>query len=148
MICSYSETQNRCISSGRTKNLQEVEKIHRRENLIDTAFHQLASYNEKVNWTHISLCLSLSSLPPTPSPAPLLRKYSFLNFARKVKEEHFFNVYLFLRQRMRDTVQETDRERETENPEQALCCHLRVPCKARTHKLWDHDLSRNQESAA
>ena len=41
---------------------------------------------------------------------------------------------------------EGQREKERENLKQALCCQLRAGLWARSHKLWDHDRSRNQES--
>ena len=37
---------------------------------------------------------------------------------------------------------------ERENPKQAPHCECRVRHGAWTHKLWDHDLSKNQESEA
>ena len=45
------------------------------------------------------------------------------------------------------------RERERENPKWALCLQCRTQFrapqhKAESHKPWDHDLSRNQESDA
>ena len=41
---------------------------------------------------------------------------------------------------------EEQRERERENPKQAQLCQRRARHGARSHKLWDHDLSWNQES--
>ena len=41
---------------------------------------------------------------------------------------------------------EEQRERERENPKQGPPCPLRAWLGAWTHKLWDHDLNRNQES--
>ena len=41
-----------------------------------------------------------------------------------------------------------ERERETENPKQSLCCEHSAQLGARTHKLSDHDLSQNQELVA
>ena len=35
---------------------------------------------------------------------------------------------------------------ERKNPKQALWCQHRVQCRAQSHKLWDHDLSRTQDS--
>ena len=37
------------------------------------------------------------------------------------------------------------RERERDNPKQAEC-YQNARCRARSHELRDHDLSRNQES--
>ena len=39
----------------------------------------------------------------------------------------------------------SEREGEREYPKQAPHCQYRAGCGARTHKPWDHDLSRNQE---
>ena len=39
-------------------------------------------------------------------------------------------------------------EGERENTKQALQHHHRAQCRAWTHKLWDHDLSWNQQSVA
>ena len=41
---------------------------------------------------------------------------------------------------------EGQRERERENPKQALPCQCGAQCGAQNHKPWDHDLSLNQES--
>ena len=42
-----------------------------------------------------------------------------------------------------------ERERERiENPTQALHCQWRAPNEVQSHKLWDYDLSLNQESNA
>ena len=43
---------------------------------------------------------------------------------------------------------ERERERERLIPKQAPHCQCRAHCGARTHELWDHDLSWNQESDA
>ena len=40
------------------------------------------------------------------------------------------------------------REKERENPKQAPCHQCRTWCGAWSHKPWDHDLSRDQESDA
>ena len=54
----------------------------------------------------------------------------------------FFNVYLFLRERVCvPHEQGTGRERGTEDSKWALCWQQRAWCRAWTHKLWDHDLS-------
>ena len=55
------------------------------------------------------------------------------------------NVYLFI---LRETEHKQGRgrdKREKENPKQAPCCQHRAQHGAWTHKLRDHDLSRNQE---
>ena len=43
---------------------------------------------------------------------------------------------------------EQGRGRERKNPKQVLQFQHRAWCGARTHKLWDHDLSQNQELGA
>ena len=62
-------------------------------------------------------------------------------------------VYLFVliagavegqRERERERERQTDGERE--DPKQALCCQFGAWCGDRSHKLWDHNLSWNQES--
>ena len=59
----------------------------------------------------------------------------------------FFNLYLFLREK--ETEHEWERSRERGRHRiwrrlQALSCQHRAWCRAWTHKLWDHDLSRSQ----
>ena len=58
-------------------------------------------------------------------------------------------IYLFWeRQRQHKRGRGKGRERGREKPKQAPCCQLRAWCGARTHKMWDHDLSWNRESDA
>ena len=53
---------------------------------------------------------------------------------------NFFLFYcLFLRER--ESTGEEERERETEDPKQALRWQQRAQCGVQTHELWDHDLS-------
>ena len=40
---------------------------------------------------------------------------------------------------------EGKRERKRENPKQVPQCQHGVRCRSQTNKLWDHDLSQNQE---
>ena len=59
---------------------------------------------------------------------------------------YFFNVYLFLRDRERQHERGRGREigrHRTWRRLQALSCQHRARRGARTHKLWDHDLSRS-----
>ena len=59
----------------------------------------------------------------------------------------FFNVYLFLRETETEYEWVRGRERGTHRLRsrlQALSCQHRVPRRARTHELWDHDLSRSR----
>ena len=71
-----------------------------------------------------------------------------VNILKILFQKKFFYVYLFLRQSDRVRAREGQRERETQiwSRLQALSCQHRVRCRAWTHKLWDHDLSLNQES--
>ena len=56
----------------------------------------------------------------------------------------FLNVCLFLRKSKREMVQGRGRERAgTGDLEQALHWQQQARCDARTHKPWDHDLSRS-----
>ena len=51
-------------------------------------------------------------------------------------------MYLFCET---ERAEEGQRERERENPRQSQGCQHRAQCEARAHKLWDCDLSQNQE---
>ena len=70
----------------------------------------------------------------------------------RIKEElsivflSFFNVYFYFWDRERAWTREGQRERETQNPKQAPSsgCQHRAQRGARTHGVWDHDLSRSQ----
>ena len=56
-----------------------------------------------------------------------------------------FNVYLLLRERGNES-RGRGRERGRQRIQcrlQALSCQHSAPCGARTHKLWDHDLSQS-----
>ena len=55
----------------------------------------------------------------------------------------FFNVHLFILGE-RQHKQGRGREREKENPKQALHHQCRARCGARTHEPWDYDLGRSQ----
>ena len=60
----------------------------------------------------------------------------------------FFFLSLFiLREREKESMQGRGRERG-ENLKQAPHCQHRAQRGARSHKPWDHDLNRNQESDA
>ena len=52
---------------------------------------------------------------------------------------------MFIFERERGWAGERKRERETQNSKQAQApsCHHRAQCRARTHKPWDHDVSRS-----
>ena len=59
---------------------------------------------------------------------------------------YFFNVYLFLRHRETEHEQGRGRERgrhRIRSRLQALSCQHRARRGARTHRPWDHDLSRS-----
>ena len=61
----------------------------------------------------------------------------------------FFNVYFFILRECALACMNKwgrGRERGRENPKQAACCLHRTWHSAQSHELWDHDLSRNQES--
>ena len=63
----------------------------------------------------------------------------------------FKNLFIYF-ERGRESVNremggaERGREGERKNPKQSPCHLLRAQCGAQTHKLWDLDLSWNQES--
>ena len=60
-----------------------------------------------------------------------------------------FKFIYFERERERENqwerIRERGREREGENPKQDPPYQCKARCGARTHKLWNHDLSQNQE---
>ena len=51
----------------------------------------------------------------------------------------FFLMFIYLWDR--GGHREGQRQKETEDLKQAPCWQCRVVCRARTHELWDHDLS-------
>ena len=76
-----------------------------------------------------------------PSVCVLWRNVCYVFCQLKKK---FFNVYLFLRDRERQSTcrggAEIGRHRSWSRF-QALSCQHRAWCRAQTHQLWDHDLS-------
>ena len=52
-------------------------------------------------------------------------------------------IYLFW-ERKRTSRRGAQRDRETEDPKQALCWQQRARLGVWTHELWDYDLSQNQ----
>ena len=58
-------------------------------------------------------------------------------------ESLVFNVCLFIYLESTQAGEE-QREREKENPKQTPFCQCRAQLGARTHKPWDHDLSRSR----
>ena len=65
--------------------------------------------------------------------------------------QFFLSLFIYFeRERERECVWalagERPRERKRENPKQAPPCQCRAWCGALSHKLWDHDLSRNPVS--
>ena len=61
----------------------------------------------------------------------------------------FSSFYLFWEgEKEREHEQGRHRERGRENPKKSPCCQHGAQGRAQSHKLWDHDLSRNQESEA
>ena len=62
---------------------------------------------------------------------------------------NFLNIYLLsLKESESSRVHTRAEEGQRENPKQSPHCQCRTWCGAQTRELWDHDLSRNQESDA
>ena len=108
------------------------------------SFSRLCATNWDKQNPFVSFSL-LGSLQPE-------KAFSFFSF-------FFFNIFLMLfifwgreteheqgrgRERERDTHTHTHTHTHTQNPKQAPSCQHRTRCGARTHGLWDHDLSWTQ----
>ena len=51
-----------------------------------------------------------------------------------IKDNHFFLKSIIYFEKGRDSISEAERERERENPKQALCCQHIAQCGAYTHE--------------
>ena len=93
--------------------------------------------------THLhsgSIAISLKEEIADMLPFP----YSLKVHTLTLSKTSFFNVYLFWERE--GGLGKRQREREKENPKQALHCQHGAQCQAQTDQAWDHELSRNQQS--